>query len=197
METELCEGLSRVEDSGGNAHRNAASSLSLPAGFDFNRFASKWVADGNEIDEAKQPKFIQSVGLRADGWQVYKQIQALSALDELANTKLPKEERKKPAMVPVVRISSGKPYVLMFRPKALQRALNVIHANESRDLVTRELSGQSAIANETGDPGILTNEDMKQFNRVSDAEDRSSEYLGKTTHTPSPQQAVELDVQQS
>lgn len=195
MIIELCEGLTRVEDNGQMASRNAGSKLALPAGFDYNKFASKWVEDGHAIEEAKQPTFLPSENLSAQGWQLYRQVQAPSAAEILADAKLPEDKRKKPIMVPVTRVLGGKVWVLMFRPKALQRALNVIYANQSRELVTKELRGESALANETGDPGILTNADMKQFSRVADEEDRSSEYLGKTTHTPSPTQAVELDIQ--
>lgn len=169
----------------------AGSKFALPPGFDASRFASMWAEEGPNVIEMQQPTVLVSAGVQAAGWQVYKQLK--NPANAKKEDELPLENRPKPTMERVVRVVGKTTFVLMFRPKALQQAVNVIHANESRSMVSREVHGETNAANEANDRGILTSADMARNKRVFREEDGEG-YLKTTPLSATPEQAVELNL---
>lgn len=184
------EGLSALS-AGVAQNPLAGSKFALPPGFDATRFASMWAEEGANVIEMQQPTILASAGVQAAGWQVYKQLKVVHNAKKLDD--MPPEDRPKPAMERVVRVVGKTTFVLMFRPKALQQAVNIIHANESRAMVSREVEGETNTANESGDRGILTSADMARNKRVFREEDGEG-YLRTTPLSTTPEQAVELNL---
>lgn len=180
---EIIEGLTRIEGPSSGRDRMAGSKFALVPGFDSNRYASAWIEEGPQVQEAMQEVYLESEGVKAQGWQVHK------------IAKLGKDPKDKPEMVPCTRAIGKAVYVLMFRPKQLQRALNILYANQSRKLVQQELKGETAAANESGDPGIITNADLSRFSKETTDED-GAPYLKTTplTGARNPQEATELNL---
>lgn len=173
----------------------APHKFSLPAGFPAN-MSSKWVEDGPAVIEAQQKEILQGAGVAADGWTPYRFVnsektqeqndkviakfaeeqEALGAdADKKAKPKLPP-----PVRDTYVRTVGKKTFVLMMRPRALQQAINKIHADTSRMLVSQEVRGETARANEANDPGIITNVDLRQMNRI-EASDEGEDYIRATS----------------
>lgn len=171
----LIEGLTALE--GPVAGTVTAHRFSLPAGFDSTRFASKWVEDGPEVMEAAQPQILAIANVKADGWAVYKVLdkKATDAQPDLVDDKSAKIP-KPPVRVAYTRVVGKKIFVLLFRPKVLQKAVNAIHADTSRILVNQEVRGERATANENGDEGILTNADLQRHGKQF-VEDEGASYL--------------------
>lgn len=157
------EGLRDIEF-GEKFNANAGSKFALPPGFDSNRFASKWAVEDIGVQEAEQDTILPFAGKVAEGWKVY------------LTTEKPKLDESKPASKlstpkPVIRVAGKTRFVLMFRPKALQRALNGLYAQESRRITNQEIVGESVRANAEGDPGILSNQDLRQAQRMDHGDD--------------------------
>ncbi len=190
IDTTGIEGLTALE---GGIHANplAGSKFALPPSFDTNRWASKWVEQGPNVIEAQQPTALVSAGVSAAGWQVYKQVKARKAGQE---GELPLEGEKKRVETEMVTRAVGKSvFVLMFRPKQLQQVVNIIHANESRTIVAREVEGDTNASNVNNDQGILTARDMARNKKVTREEDGDG-YLKTTPLSVKPEQAVELNL---
>lgn len=167
----MIEGLTALE---GPARGNLSShKFSLPANFPSDKYASKWVEDGPEVQEAQQKQVIAQANVAADGWQVYRMIAPVKIMDDESQEKEPK--KGPPKLIACTRVAGKKVYVLMYRPKALQKAVNDIYANQSRILVNQEVNGEKSAVSE-GDPGILTNADLQKFNRHL-GQDEGEQYL--------------------
>lgn len=198
---ELVEGLTALDAS---EHRNPLSNskFALPPGFPAHQCASKWELEGNSVIEAQQPTVLEGAGVKAAGWAVYMQIVPGQRI--VTDEEKPKEgEPKKPAFVPkrevVKRVVGKNTYVLMFRPKKLQAAVNAIHGNTSRRIVVSELRGETNAANTSGDRGILTNEQlvraMKKAGGDPDGDTLPPEYMLPTNPVPDhPDRASELNL---
>lgn len=183
---EIIEGLTRIEGPSGAANRMAGSKFALPPGFDTSKYASAWIEEGPQVQEAMQEVYLESEGVKAQGWQIFKIMKPKKVSDE-------KDEKSKPEMVPCTRAIGKAVYVLMYRPKKLQQALNIIYANQSRRLVQQEIRGDTVAANESGDPGIITAAELSKFSKEATDED-GVPYL-KTTPLAgarTPQEATEL-----
>ncbi len=177
----MIEGLSAL--TGPQRGVLASHKFSLPPGFPADK-SGKWEEDGPSIIEAEQPEILYSANCKADGWRVYKVLDKVAT--EARNEKLVAEhatsgskEKLKfppPVMVTYKRVVGKKTFVLMMRPKALQLAVNKIYADTSRALVNQEVNGETARANEAGDPGVITNADLRRFDR-GQAEDEGANYL--------------------
>lgn len=121
--------------------------LELPRQFDRSQNAAKWVEQGLQTEQAMQD---QPLGSRhmAPGWQVWKN-----------------------AGKPCIRVLSNKRYILMFRPKALQKVINATFGNLSREKIQGEYKGEERTNPETGqvlppEPGILTSSILDQIERT-------------------------------
>lgn len=151
---ELIEGLTALDPKGSHQGRMAGSKFVLPPNFDANKFASKWEEKGPAVIEAAQEQILESANCKADGWQVYKDISNKNA--------------------PYERVIGKKTFVLLFRPRLLQKAVNAIYADESRRLVNLEVAGETNAVNVAGDPGILTNADLRRFGKHLEPDEGAS-----------------------
>lgn len=163
--------------------------FSLPAGFPA-KMSSKWVEDGPEVIEAAQPQILQQANVSAVGWTPYLVLdnegtetrnEKLAVDHEMIQSTLDMKDRGKlklppPIRRPYVRVVGKKKFILLMRPRALQEAVNRIHADTSRHLVNQEIKGETAVANEGNDPGIITNRDLRTIQRY-EAIDEGEDYL--------------------
>lgn len=202
MQVPLISGLTSL--AAGTPGRLQGSRFALPPGFDSKAFASKWVEAGPGVVEAGQPQILAFANCQADGWAVYKvvdpkgkQIETepellVEGAAESAKTEEKAPKKARPVMVPFTRVVGKVQYVLMYRPKQLQTAVNQLFANQSRELVGKEVMGESAAANTSGDPGILTNEDLKRFGKNFSDEMPEGYLKPSNPSAPRPADAVEL-----
>lgn len=165
------EGLVAVEPN--QAIRNlAGNKFNLPPDFESDKWASKWVENGPEVQEAAQPVYLQHANATATGWSIWK------------------GEDKKPCE----RTVGKRKYILLCRPLELQRAVNTIYGSQSRALANGELKGETNHANPAGDPGMLTNADLRALNRKDGVEGDDFGYLPSIPVSVKPQQAAEIPV---
>lgn len=188
----LVEGLIKLEGPI-NRSRLQNTPFSLPVGFPTDRYAAKWEQKGNAVVESQQPQYIESIGAQAEGWQIYKTLKnPRQTLTEEQLSKLsPKDQLAYKGYVPeweiCERVIRSGTLVLMFRPLALQKALNIVYANQSRTMVGGEIDGDVT----PSDPGIMTNRDLRRHFKADGEEDTG--YL-KPTPIARPTEAAELVV---
>lgn len=177
------------------------SKFALPLTFDVRANASKWVEDGPEVAEAAQPQIMEHCNMEARGWQVFRGLDTEAtkrANEELNKDAKPGEKPKiaPPVLAPVIRVVGKRKFILLFRPKALQAAVNELYARQSRTLVNRELLGESASANPAGDAGILTNRDLRQAGAMAGEDLPQALPQGNYgANYPDPRTAGELQIQ--
>lgn len=186
----MIEGLTAL-DTHYAPDRMVGSKFALPATFDTKKWASKWVENGPEIEDARQPQIIASANMQAQGWEVFKTLD----LEAVKKDQEDGGKSKIPKMIPVLRVAGKKTYILMCRPKALQMAVNDLYAKESRDRLNGEIMGETATANETGDSGILTNQDLKRVSRSYGEDDTPTPIPAGGGKTTQPNRASELVLQ--
>lgn len=114
--------------------------LNLPSTFDRNRFAAKWVKEGQQVAAASVRESIPGTKITADGWTVWK------------------DEDDKPCKVP---LQNGN-YVLLFRDKAVQDGVNAICGNVGKQRMLAEHRGETTGGLPTNDPGLLSDEKLKR-----------------------------------
>lgn len=172
------EGLTSLEASEMKAVLSGGR-FALPPGFP-PEMSSMWKEEGPGVIEAQQDEVLQFAGVKAVGWTVFKH-----QVDKDGKTKLEPYKR-----------SIGKTtYVLLMRPRKLQQAVNQIYANQSRTIVNGEVEGESTAVNANSDPGILSNQDIRQFDRLTrDQENAGGGYLRGVGANPDLQKAVELNL---
>ena len=180
--------------------RMSGSKFALPPSFDPTKFASKWVEQGPNVIEAQQPQVLDFANCAADGWQVFKVLKVApgEVSEPVSADAKPGDEKaegkRTPQLVPCTRAVGKAIYVLLFRPKALQEAVNILYANQSREIVGREVMGESAAANQSGDHGILTNQDLARFGK-NFSDEMPEGYLPKAVPSArKPAEAVELQL---
>lgn len=117
-----------------------AGLFNLPMSFDRKRYAACWKKVGQEVTAAQQREVIASLGLTADGWEVFKD-----------NGKICKVATKK----------DGE-YVLMFRPREIQDAVNALYGNESKRRLLVEKRGETIGGKPVEDPGLLNERVLEQ-----------------------------------
>lgn len=166
------EGLTSLTQPGlPNAARMIGNKFSLPAGFPREHFSSLWAEEGNGVLEAMQDEYIEATQHKAIGWVVYKEKKITYRDVEVKNKQTGlteiKQEPDKTEDVPVKKVVGKKTYVLMVRPKRLQQAVNALYAKTSRDMVNREIKGETNGANLSGDEAILTNADLRRAERMT------------------------------
>lgn len=115
--------------------------LSLPEGFDSKLFVGKWVKQGAEVHKAGQSERFPLAGVQAKGWEVW----------------------KGPRGAICKRALSSGTFVLMFRPRILQQAVNKLYGNNSRLRMMQEANGETVGAEPIQDRGILTNSTLSQI----------------------------------
>lgn len=166
------EGLTLLSEPGlPNAARMVGNKFSLPPNFPREQFASRWAEEGNEVAEAQQDEYIESTGHKAVGWTVYQDTKITFKEEEVTDKKTGEVSKKrvpeKTEKLPVSRVVGKKKFILMIRPKALQRAVNDLYARTSRQMVNQELKGETNRSNIGGDNSILTNEDLRRAGKLT------------------------------
>lgn len=162
--------------------------FALPAGFPAN-MSSMWQPEGPSVMEAQQPEMLQFAGVKAAGWTVFKSLTPATKED------LALDKDAKPKILPYKRSIGKTTYILLMRPRALQQAVNQIYANQSRTIVNAEVDGDSNSVNANSDPGILSNADIRQFDKLTrDQENAGGGYLKGVGGMQNPNEAVELHV---
>lgn len=95
--------------------------LQLPPEFDKTKLAGKWEKDGPHVLKAQQNEIIASARVQAKGWTVW--------LDS--------------AKKPCKRTLGSGTFILMYRPRQLQDAVNALHGNTSRMRLSDEVLGST------------------------------------------------------
>lgn len=147
----------------------ASGRFSLPPEFDKKKYVGKWALDGPEVEAALQPEYLSFARAKADGWTVWKrdipytQTQIVEA--EEKDKPLPKKKN-----LPYVQQIGRHKYVLMFRPRALQKAIHQVYAAQSRSLLNGELLGDTkSVA--ASDDGVFGGRDLGRFYRDQEEEE--------------------------
>lgn len=134
------------EPAGTNGVGPDAGMFTLPPEFDQKLYSAEWVDEGMVEMKKQRQHLPQTGGLTADGWEPFKKA-------------------GKPVFV---TISKGRKFFLMFRPKALQDQVNAAYGNVSKELLRREIRGETlTVPTPAGtlaqvqDPGMLTEARLK------------------------------------
>lgn len=115
-----------------------AGIFNLPNEFDREAYASRWVAMGNAVEKAKERQPLIGTRLTADGWQVF-------------------TEKGKPVKRST---DKGGEFVLMFRPREVQDAVNAIYGNVGKERMIMHKKGESTSGGVPLTPGLLTEEQV-------------------------------------
>ncbi len=132
----------------------AAGPFSLPAKFDIRNHSAKWVKKGNDVEAAGQREHLAGTRASADGWQVWRDGDTPAKGSPFTT-----------------KISSGE-YVLLFRPKAIQDAVNAIYGNVGKERMITEKRGETSGGIPINKPGQLGDE---QLARVIGRDDLTEE----------------------
>lgn len=134
----MIEGLTAFTSPQGYVNRGR---LPLPETFDSKRFVGKWVKKGPSIQIAKQPEPIPSENVVANGWQVWS-----DSKNQICQRTL----------------STGI-FILMFRPRVLQTAINKLYGNASRRRMVQEAEGKTVAGQTKTDSGIFTQDVLNKI----------------------------------
>ena len=191
------EGLTLLSQPGlPNSARMLGNKFSLPANFPREQFSTLWAEEGNHAIEMQQDEYIESTGHKAVGWQIYLEPKITFEEEEVTDEKTGKTTKKKVPQkaekAPVIRVVGKKKFVLMIRPRNLQRAVNDLYARASRQMVNQELKGETNRSNVGNDPAILTNEDLRRANKLTG--DDEVTLLPMAGGTKSPADSVYADL---
>lgn len=142
---------------GGDVMRQQGSGLlTPPADFDLSRFAAKWAKEGNEVAVAMQEQRVQGTEYTAPGWQPWKDKDG-------------KQYR--------VSLGDGS-YILMFRPKEIQQAVQEAYGELSRKRLIAEGIGET-VGGATPQKWLVTNQDLNK----QEGRDPEVEALSKSQST--------------
>src|SRR4051812_37101349 len=100
-----------------------AGLFNLPPAFDSKTLAAEWVPE-DQVQFKRQRQNLPQTGMTADGWEIWRS-----------------EESKKPT---VVKAGGNKTFVLMCRPREIQAQVNALFGNVSKQLISREIRGETA-----------------------------------------------------
>ncbi len=137
----------------------------------------KWVKQGPSVTMARQPVPIPSEGVVASGWETW--------LDK----------QKKPC----VRTVASGAFILMFRPRVLQTAINKIHGNQSRKRMIDEAQGKTVTSVDGGqvsDRGVLTRDVLNQIPGLRENDQAFEGSVQLNDLTPEPTAPVQAEVHQ-
>lgn len=116
--------------------------FNLPPTFDTKRWAAQWTEE-RSVEAMKMRQPILGAGASADGWEVWK----------------PEGAKGQPIKVTSV---NGRTYVLMCRPRHVQDQVNALYGNLSKKFINKEIKGETVAGDINQDPGMLTEERLKQ-----------------------------------
>jgi hypothetical protein len=129
----------------------SAGIFQLPKEFDTTKYAAQWTKQGSEVDAAQSPQPILGTNYGSVGWKVWQ---------------YPSEHKLK-GQLAKVPVKNGT-YVLMFRPRSVQDSVNAIYGNVSKQHLIREQSGESIAGQLVTDPGILTDDRIRQATGITE-----------------------------
>lgn len=132
--------------------------FALPYEFNTKKFAAQFSAKGNEVIAAQGRQTLTNTNYTADGWKVWKYPEEVPTgkLDEKGKPVFKKHPLAGKRHIVTSRIKGGGSFVLMYRDLEVQREVNQVYANLSRDNMEMEVTGQTvAGANVQDDPGML------------------------------------------
>jgi hypothetical protein len=134
-----------------------AGLFNLPPTFDSKKFAAEWVEESSiEMKKLRQP--LPQVGATADGWEIWK------------------GEKGKPH---TVKTGGNKTFVLMCRPRVIQDQVNALYGNVSKKFINREIKGETVAGASKQDPGILTEDRLRQNEGGASLADESTMPLNR------------------
>lgn len=129
-----------------------AGVFNLPPEFDKDNYVAEWVKKGSDVDAKKLAQPIVGTNYASQGWTVWTHPQG----HRLAG---------RPAEVPT---SKSGVYILMYRPRKIQEQVNALYGNVSKQHLIREQSGQSIAGQIVSDPGMLSDERIKQATGITE-----------------------------
>lgn len=143
----------------------SAGVFQLPPEFDKLKYAAEWVKRGAAVDSKKLPQPILGTNHGSEGWTVFT---------------FPKDHRLagRPAEVPTAKDGV---YILMMRPLSVQKDVNAIYGNISKQHLVHQQSGEFIADPVTGgnnsDRGMLSDARIRQGTGVT-------EFGGETLNIP-------------
>ena len=121
-----------------------AGIFTLPANFDRQEHAAKWVKVGHSVAAAANREHLVGTSLTADGWEVWK-------------------DGKTPATgVPHKIPAASGEYILLFRSRKVQDAVNAIYGNVGKERMQQEKRGQTTGGVPITDNGMLGEERLSR-----------------------------------
>lgn len=177
--------------SGNTQNGNVGGRFALPREFDSSRFASSFVAEGNEVESMAGEQPVMGTGYVADGWTVWKYpTKGKPVVDENFEPVLDKAGQptfeEHPSAGKTHRISSqergGPTYVLMCRPIEVQKQVNEVYGLLSIDNMTAEVRGETVAGQDPATmQSMLTERQLKKAEGGAiDADRAYEEGLGQS-----------------
>ena len=130
-EKEIIPGVYKI--TGPMAELDRGGILALPPEFNKKKYAAKWQFEGQRAARDQQSEWITEAGVRADGWQIWKNAEGKPEIRALRNGNV----------------------VLMFRPIEIQDELKKVYGGISRARLTREIKGETVTQPEHDTSGLL------------------------------------------
>lgn len=135
--------------------------FNLPLSFETKRYAAQWcLKESIESFTTRQP--VLGTRYDSDPWQVWKIGGKMHSV-----------------------VSEKKTYILLFRPKKVQDAVNVLYGNHGKALARNELEGRTVAGQEMQDPGMLP-EEVLRANGIRDFSQPEEDIGGQFSPSPLP-----------
>lgn len=131
--------------------QDGAGPLPLPDTFDREKFAAKWVKQGQAVEVAKEREWIVGTQLTADGWEVWK------------------DEDDKPC---IRQLASG-PHILLCRLASVQKDVNAIYGNVGKERLKMNRNRQQETTGgiPVNDPGLLDDNQLSKVDGPSNQDE--------------------------
>src|SRR6266404_5440597 len=112
----------------------------LPVNFDQKKYAAHWIEE-DQVEMVMQRQVMPQTRYTVDGLKVWKG---------------PKGDQE-----PTTRVTGAKKrFTLMYRTATLQRKMNAIYGNVSKETINREVKGESVAGQKVVDSGIVTEQQL-------------------------------------
>lgn len=149
------------KESGLDEGKNLGGDFRLPEGFDSRNFVGSFV-DEKGVLQATQRQVLANIARTADGWALWKFPDTYEEYDPV--TKKTKEvPHPNAGQTHKVTTLNGACYVLMFRDRGVQEAVNFAYGEASRSRLDAEAYGETVAGNAPDDTGVLTEERLNQI----------------------------------
>lgn len=122
-------------------HKASHGDLPLPANFNSREIVGHWAKGEAGVQHSMGVEEVPG-GWRVPGWSVWKDPETGKTCEKV--------------------LGSGK-FFLMFRPKRVQTARNVLFANVSTRRINGELDGESVAGDSVSDRGMITNSTLSRL----------------------------------